>query len=293
MVRRRPSSRSTAGRPAGELAQLGRVDPLAVDLPVGHARPADLGRRRRCPARRQMRSTTSRDPVGLPAAGVERLPAALAGQQRAPDGQVGGDRVLDVEEVALGRAVGADHRRAARQRGADRLGHQAAAVGVAPAVQVGEAGDRHRQLEGVPVGPGDEVGGRLGDVVGEGRGQRLRPRGRAAGPGGRRPCPRRRRPRCACHGRGRPPAPSRCRGRWSQRSSAGRGWRCRPGSGRRGETRWSTSYSFSARAISPSSQISPSTVSTSAGSAQHLQRRGGRLVAADRDDAGAVRRAAP
>ena len=41
-------------------------------------------------------------------------------------------------------------------------------VEITAAVEVREPGDRHRELERVPVGPRDQVGRRLGDVVGIG-----------------------------------------------------------------------------------------------------------------------------
>ena len=56
------------------------------------------------------------DRVRLVAAGVEGFAAAAPVLEQLPDGEVGGHRVLDVQEVSLHLPVGADHRRAAGDR---------------------------------------------------------------------------------------------------------------------------------------------------------------------------------
>src|ERR1035441_9787013 len=86
--------------PAGQLAQLAGIDPLAVDLPAGNPLSPDL---RRKPAAGQLAYELNNveHPVRLASARVERLPPPLAGLQRAPDRQIGGDGILDVKEVAL------------------------------------------------------------------------------------------------------------------------------------------------------------------------------------------------
>ena len=145
-------------------------------------------------------------PVRLAAAGVERLAESFAPPERGRDRQVRRDRILDVEEVALRRAVGADHRRAAGERGRHRLGHQPRGVGVAAAVQVREPRDRDRELPRVPVGAGEQVGRRPSRR----RRGRSAPAGSArdtgARPMDRRPCPRRRRSPARRRGAGRPRA---------------------------------------------------------------------------------------
>ncbi len=77
-----------------------------------------------------------------------------------------------MEEVALGAAVGADHRRAAVEHGDRRLRDQPREVEVAAAVDVGEAGDGQRHAVGVGVAAGDDVGRGLAGVVGIGGAQR-------------------------------------------------------------------------------------------------------------------------
>src|ERR1017187_3031938 len=89
-------------RPAGEGAQLARVDPLAVDLTRRRALSADLGLDAAAGQPADERHHVA-NPVGLTAAGVEGLSPAVTAQQRPPDGQIGGCGVLYVEEVALGR----------------------------------------------------------------------------------------------------------------------------------------------------------------------------------------------
>ncbi len=89
-----------SGLPARQLAQLGGVYPLPVDLAGRHARAADI-RLDLVPGQATDQIDDLADPVRLAAAGVERLPRPAAAQQRPPDRQVGGGRVLDVQEVAL------------------------------------------------------------------------------------------------------------------------------------------------------------------------------------------------
>src|SRR4249919_2230490 len=90
--------------PARQLAQTRRIHPLAVDLAVGRAAAAhvrcDVGARR--PAD-ELDDLAHRPRASRPR--VERLAARAVAVEGARDGQVGGDRVLDVEEVALGAAV--------------------------------------------------------------------------------------------------------------------------------------------------------------------------------------------
>ena len=80
-----------------------------------------------------------------PPAGVPGTAAQLRPVQRGGDRQVGVDGVVDVEVVALGRAVRADHGPLAAHERARRVGHEPRPVHVARAVDVGEARDRHRQ----------------------------------------------------------------------------------------------------------------------------------------------------
>ena len=111
--------------------------------------------------------------VRLASAGVEGLAARLAAVERVGEREVGVDRVVDVQEVALRRAVGADHRRLAAQRATSTTGrHEARAVLVAAAVDVAEASRGDRQPVGRPVRAGDDVRRGLGGLVGPRRAQR-------------------------------------------------------------------------------------------------------------------------
>ncbi len=71
--------------------------------------------------------------------------------ERVPEGQVRPDGVLDVEEIALGRAILADHRRPTAQGGNHGLGHEPGGVGIAAAVDVREPGDGNRELPREPI----------------------------------------------------------------------------------------------------------------------------------------------
>src|SRR5262245_31378987 len=87
--------------PPGKLVELGRVGPLAVDLPgrVSLARQPgrDAGARQ---ARDEIDDRANG--VRLAAAGVERLATDLVAIEVVGDREIGSGRVLDVEEVALG-----------------------------------------------------------------------------------------------------------------------------------------------------------------------------------------------
>ena len=88
----------------------------------------------------QIRSTTSRTGCGLPQPALNASPPTAAAGERLGDRQIGRGSVLDVEEVPLRRAIGANHRPAPVEHGAHRLGDQAGEVAIAAAVDVGEAG---------------------------------------------------------------------------------------------------------------------------------------------------------
>ena len=156
------------GLPAAALADLRPVDELAVDLPLRLALAAHLGLHPGPGELGDPRDDVP-DPVRPPAAGVEGLAADVGAVEGRADREVCVGRVLDVEEVALGRAVGAQHRRPSLDRSADRLGDDPREVQVAAAVGVREPGHRHRQSVRRRVGAGDDVGGRLRRLVGGGR----------------------------------------------------------------------------------------------------------------------------
>src|SRR5690349_9761876 len=71
--------------PTGELAQLGGVDPLPVDLTVRGPRALDV-RSQRSAGQPADEVDHVGHPMRAPAAGVEGLSPALPGQQRAPQG---------------------------------------------------------------------------------------------------------------------------------------------------------------------------------------------------------------
>src|SRR3712207_6319830 len=99
--------------PAGDLGELRRVDELRVDLPGGVAAPADIGLNARARDLADQFEHAAHRP-GLASPCVERLAGRGAADAHRPlDREVGGDSVVDVEEVALGGAVGADNRAAA------------------------------------------------------------------------------------------------------------------------------------------------------------------------------------
>ena len=182
--------------------------------------------RRRCPASRAISATTSPTGIRPPAAGVERLAADVVAVEAVGDRKVGGRGVLDVEEVALRRAVRAQDRRPAVERRADRLGDQAREVEVAAAVDVREAGDRDRAARTSASrsgrsGPRRPSTPRTAPSAGAGS-----PPGRAALRGLRRPCRRRRTRPARRRVRDRPEAASRCRGRWIRIPAPARPARC-------------------------------------------------------------------
>ena len=230
-MRRNPSSRLDPRLPVAELAELAGIDELPVDLACRVAGAADL-RLDAGPGQPGDRGDDLEHAVGALAAGVERLPADRVAVEPVGDRQVGGGGVLDVEQVPYRRAVGAEHRRAAFDRRADRLRDQAREVEIAAAVDVGEAGHRHRQSVARPVGAGDQVGGRLRRLVRRGRPQREVLRvgellvGAVGLVGGGEDDP------LDPVLRGMPPASSRCRGRWCRRPRRGRPARCRRSSPR-------------------------------------------------------------
>src|SRR3954453_23254777 len=96
------------GAPAGQLAQLGRVDVLAVDLADGVAGAKEFGLEVGAgDVDDRLQDLGHRE--GALAAGVECLPRSRpAGADCVLDRQVGGDGVADVEEVSFGAAVGAN-----------------------------------------------------------------------------------------------------------------------------------------------------------------------------------------
>src|SRR3954469_7778107 len=85
--------------PADSLADLRRVDPLAVDLSVGVPAAADVGLH---PGSRQPGDELDDFPhrVRGAAAGVEGLTSHLVAVEVVGESKVGGDGILDVEEVA-------------------------------------------------------------------------------------------------------------------------------------------------------------------------------------------------
>src|SRR5689334_9972260 len=93
--------------PVGQLAQLGRVDVLAIDLAVRRALAEVLGLDAG-PRRSGDLLDDLADGVWVLAPCVEGLPPRPLAVERGLDRQVGGDRVVDVQEVALRAAVGAD-----------------------------------------------------------------------------------------------------------------------------------------------------------------------------------------
>ena len=128
------------------------VRKTAIQLPAAASSPAPRGwrwnrgtggrfRRAACPdrvcrARRTAgggRQRLHHAPAPTAAARGRRSSTAaeLAAVERGGDRQVGVDRILDVEVVALGRAVGADHRRLALSERARRVGHDPRPVEVA------------------------------------------------------------------------------------------------------------------------------------------------------------------
>ena len=150
--------------PAAALSQPGGIDVLLVDLALGVARSADLGLHPG-PGQPGDRLDDLEHAVRPLAAGVEGGAADVIAVERVGDREVGPGGVLDVEQVADRRAVGAQHRRAALDGGADRFGNQTGEVEVAAAVDVGEAGHRHRQAVRRPVGARDQFSGGLGRLV--------------------------------------------------------------------------------------------------------------------------------
>src|SRR5918995_1988378 len=85
--------------PPHQLADLRRIDVLAVDLAIGVADTPDV---RFDPGAGQLRDQLDdlSDGVRSLAAGVERLAANLLAVERIGDREARPDRVLDVEEVA-------------------------------------------------------------------------------------------------------------------------------------------------------------------------------------------------
>ena len=166
IVLRSPSSSSSRARQPVSCAKLCAVKPLPVDLRVRHAGATDLRRRRSLPARPADQRHHVADPVRRPEPALNASPRAPGvAEDRVADRQVRGDGVVDVQEITLGRAVGAQHRRASVQRRADRLRDQPGAVQVPSPVHVREPRDRDRQPERMPVGAGDQVGRGLRDVI--------------------------------------------------------------------------------------------------------------------------------
>src|SRR5436305_2732810 len=102
--------------PRGQLLQLGVVDPLAVDLSGWGTRATHV---RRDPAAGELTDHPDdiEHPVWFAAACVERLPGGrsgpIPGAEGARDGQVGRDRIFDIEEIPLRRAIRAHDRGAA------------------------------------------------------------------------------------------------------------------------------------------------------------------------------------
>src|SRR5882757_3814022 len=91
------------GRPAGQLAQLGRVEELVEDLP--RRQPGAVLRLDLSPAHLGGQVDHLAYRVGPVAACVEGLAGGAPAVERGGDREVGRDRVVDVEEVAPGRAV--------------------------------------------------------------------------------------------------------------------------------------------------------------------------------------------
>src|SRR6476469_934252 len=83
--------------PAGQLAQLGRVDVLAVDLAVGRARAKVFGLDAGAGSVRDQVDDLAHRVRAL-ATGVESLAPGLASVECPLDRQIGGDGVVDVEE---------------------------------------------------------------------------------------------------------------------------------------------------------------------------------------------------
>src|SRR3954454_1414183 len=111
------------GLPADHLTDLRRIHVLAVDLTRWAASPADIRLHSRVrQTRDQLHDLAHR--MGTPGARVEGLAANLGPVEGVPDRNVGARRVLDVKEVALRRAVGAQDRRTSVEGGADRLRDQ-------------------------------------------------------------------------------------------------------------------------------------------------------------------------
>ena len=154
--------------PAEAVADLRRVDVLTVDLPVRVAGAADVGLDPRVREAGDRRHDVA-DPVRAAASRVEGLAPDLGPVEVVGERQVGAGGVLDVEEVALGRAVRAQHRPPALDRRADGLRDQAGEVEVAAAVDVREPRDGDREPVAVPVAARDQVGRRLRRLVGRGR----------------------------------------------------------------------------------------------------------------------------
>ena len=124
IVRRRPSSSGTCGRQPVSARSFVESTYWRSISPCGLPRAADVGldvgaRERGRRARRPRARGAAAPPPALNAS-----PRRAAAVERVGDRQVGGRGVLDVEEVALGRAVGADDGRAAGERGGDGLGDQ-------------------------------------------------------------------------------------------------------------------------------------------------------------------------
>ena len=89
------------GLPAGQRAQLGRVDPLTINFRRAALLAPMISGSTVLPARRQINATTSPTRCGLPPPALNASPAPLPDQQCAPDREVGRGGVLDVQEVAL------------------------------------------------------------------------------------------------------------------------------------------------------------------------------------------------